>query len=279
MKHPSRSNLVIGLLLVLIGATFAVGCATSDVITYSRDTQRKGISLYNDGEYADAAGVFRNAARQNPRDYKSYYYLGACYEKLNQYQQAIQSYDTARGLINVSMAGKYDDDFRIRIINGLGRSIARCDQRDIQTDAAVAQAETKSSGENWFVVAKIYAFRGDADSAMDAFNRAALLAPQNFMIQKDYGLYLEQVGQLAKAQAPLKRAYALNGNDEQVAQALRRVGVVPGPSLKPQSALVNPPVPKGPIPELETSLDFMRGKSTAAPSPTPSQSTVEAPRD
>jgi Flp pilus assembly protein TadD len=253
------------------------------MITISKDAQRKGINLYNDGQYAEAAGAFRNAARQNPRDYKNYYYLGASYEQMKQHQQAVHAYSTARELLNRSMAGKDDDEFRMRIINGLGRAIARGDQRDLQTDAAVKEAETQGGAENWFIVAKVYAFRGDADMAIDAYNRASLLAPQNFLIQKDYGLYLEQIGQPQRAQAPLKKAYAINA-DPQVADALRRVGIVPGPSLKPVTALAQPPVPKGPIPELE--LSFLKrsspkestGATTATP-PANGNAAAQAPRD
>ena len=262
-------------------ATLLVGCASSDMITFSKDAQRKGISLYNDGQYAEAAGAFRNASRQNPRDYKNYYYLGASYEQMKQHQQAIHAYRMAHELLNRSMAAKEDDDFRIRIINGLGRAIARSDQRDLETDAAVREAESQGGAEKWFILAKVYSFRGDADSAIDAYNRASLLDPKNFLIQKDYGLYLEQIGQPQRAQVPLKKAYTLKP-DPQVADALRRVGIVPGPSLKPESALAQPAVPKGPIPELElnflkrTSPEQRAGTTSAAP---PANRSAEAPRD
>jgi tetratricopeptide (TPR) repeat protein len=184
------------------------------------------------------------------------------------------------------MAGKDDDEFRMRIINGLGRAIARSDQRDFETDAAAKHAESQGGAENWFILAKVYSFRGDADSAIDAYNRASLLAPKNFLIHRDYGLYLEQIGQPQRAQAPLKKAYTINP-DPQVADALRRVGVVPGPSLKPESALAQPPVPKGPIPELElsflkrTSPEQRSGTTTTTPPPPPpaANGSAAAPRD
>lgn len=253
-----------------------LGCA--DAVTYSKDTQHTGMQLYNEGSYPEAAGAFRNATRQNPRDYRNYYFLGASYEQMQQYQQSIHAYRTALNTLNISMAAKEDDDFRTRIINGLGRAIARSDMRDLETDAAVRDAETKGGAENWFIVAKIHAFRGDADSAIDAYNRAALLEPQNFMILRDYGLYLEQVGQTRQAEVPLRRAYALNNRDEQVTLALRRLGVVPGPSLKSERELVKPPVPKGPIPELELSMDGFKRSRPADPAAAPG-STVAAPKD
>ncbi|HEX2973172.1 MAG TPA: hypothetical protein VHP11_12620, partial [Tepidisphaeraceae bacterium] len=47
----------------------SAGCA--DVITYARQSRREGLSLYKQEAYSDAAGAFRNAIRQDPRDYES----------------------------------------------------------------------------------------------------------------------------------------------------------------------------------------------------------------
>ena len=50
------------------------GCASMqgvDLLTWSNDAKRQGIQQYNDGRYAEAAGCFRNAIRQNPIDPES----------------------------------------------------------------------------------------------------------------------------------------------------------------------------------------------------------------
>src|ERR1051325_26272 len=52
------------------------GCA--DVVTYSAKSQEEGMRFYSEKAYGDAAGAFRNAIRQDPRDYKSHFYLGVC---------------------------------------------------------------------------------------------------------------------------------------------------------------------------------------------------------
>ena len=80
-------------LLVAVSSTM-VGCAT-EVVTFSKSNRERGVQLYQDGEYGEAAGAFRHALRQNPRDYKSHFYLAQTYEKMGQQQQAIQSYKTA----------------------------------------------------------------------------------------------------------------------------------------------------------------------------------------
>jgi len=54
------------------------GCA--DTITTTRDSQNRGLALYSDGNYADAAGAFRNTVRANPKDYQSLFYLGQSQE-------------------------------------------------------------------------------------------------------------------------------------------------------------------------------------------------------
>jgi len=242
------------------------GCA--DVLTYSKDAQQEGAKLYRQGDYANAAGAFRNSVRQNPQNYEGYYWLGASYEKLKQYQLAIAAYNSARAIIGTTTSGKYDEEYHDKILLGISSAVAKCDQRDIETNVIQRTAQERGTADNWFILAKVYEFRGDADSAIDAYNRAALLEPNNFMIQKNYGLFLERLGQAQRAEGPLRRAYSLNNQDEQVATALRRIGVVPGPSLNDPDQLAKPMIPKGPLPEV--SLPGTTGSR---------QSTVQAPRD
>jgi Flp pilus assembly protein TadD len=273
-----RNTLLSASLASLIGL---VGCA--DMVTYSANSRDKGMNQYKQQSYTDAAGSFRNATRQNPRDYKSYYMLGCCYEQSGQHQQAIQAFRTSLDVQHMVFEGKYDDEQRMKTINGLAGAIARSDSRDIETNAAVAKARTSQDPDNYLLLGQIYAFRGDADSAVEAYDHAALLAPQSFYISKSYGLYLERLGQSSRAEAALRRAYALNATDEEVNLALRRLGVVPGPSIKSEEALVQPPLPRGPIPQLD--LSRMKSGSSdkkpatpAAPNAQPGP-TVAAPRD
>jgi cytochrome c-type biogenesis protein CcmH/NrfG len=248
------------------------GCA--DMVTYSYDAQHQGMKLYNQGDYADAAGAFRNSVRQMSTNYESEYYLGACYVQLGQYQQAIAAFKTARQTSKMTLQGQEDEQFHNKIIDGLAMAIAMSDLRDAEINAAQQDAQTHGGAESWYLLGKIYAYRGDADSAIDAYNRATLLEPNNFYIAKDYGLFLERVGQGSRAEAPLRKAYSLDNTDQQVAEALNRIGVVPGPSLLDQNQLAKPLLPKGPIPELQLpSLTKNSQPSQAV------QATAEAPRD
>ena len=49
----------------------------------------------------------------------------------------------------------------------------------------------------------------------------------------------------------LRRAYRLNTQDEEVAAALLRLGVVPGPAILSATELSKPKVPLGPIPQVK----------------------------
>lgn len=274
---------------LLAGAT---GCGNSSggnqnssmiAVTNTKAVRDLGIRQYNAGEHAEAAGTFRNATRQDPRDYQSYSYLGDCYTQMGQMQQAIQAYKTSLATATRTLQGREDAAFKARTLDGLANAIAKAGEVEISTTEQ--NARSGSSATNWFLLAKVYRALGDADLALDAYNRAALLGPKDFFIQKDYGLYLEQVGQTQPAEKTLRKAYGLNSKDADVVAALRRIGVVPGPSLYDQSALAKPPVPKGPIPPArEWQFGQRRGSGAASDqglvAPAPSQGeTAQAPRD
>lgn len=267
------STAIKSLLVAALGLGSLVGCA--DVITHGEDARNHGIELYNQHQYADAAGAFNNAVRQNPRDYRSFYYMGCSYQSMGQMQQAIEAYRTGLDVMKTTLNGKEDDAYREKLIDAQASAIARSDVRDVETNGAESSARLKADGFSYLLVAKIHAYRGDADSAIDAFDHAVMLDPGNFYIQKDYGIWLVSIGQSQRAQTPLRRAYALDSSDVQVTQALEKIGVVPGPSLKDEKELAKPIVPLGPIPQVDLSRFTPGGAST----PPANGSAAVSPRD
>jgi Tfp pilus assembly protein PilF len=256
------------------------GCTSQPIVTHAAESRQVGIDLYNEGEYADAAGSFKNVVRRDPRDYRSHFWLGQCYEKMNMPHQAIQSYKTSLDSQTTSLEGKENAAFRYETLGALAKAIGSSDSGGQEIDNLENRAREKQSSEDYILLAKIHRAKGDADSALDAYNRAVLLDPKSFYALKEYGLYLERLGQGQKAVSPLKKAYALNGADAEVADALRRLGIVPGPSLKNQKDLAGPPVPKGPIPEVDLSKNGQKsGTAAPAPSATPPNQPVQPPSD
>jgi len=63
-----------GILFALIAVFFFVGAASAQ----SGDRDR-GIELYRDGKFADAAGLLEQAVQANPKDREAWLYLGGTY--------------------------------------------------------------------------------------------------------------------------------------------------------------------------------------------------------
>lgn len=222
-----------------------VGCsADGKRTTVLQDNARKqGIKLYKDGNYVDAVGSFQNAVAKDPRDFKSFYYLGLSLDATTSYQQAIQAFRSSLDNLKWTQEGRIDKQFRANVQDGLAKAIAKSNSKE--TELAAMKAKGPESAEDVFVMAKVYRYTGDADSAVEAYQQASLMDVHNFYFQKDYGLYLEQLGQTQKAEVSLRKAYQMNPKDGQVADGLRRLGIVPGPTLLQSGSTYTPPVNTG----------------------------------
>lgn len=74
--------------------TYLDSCLNLD-FTYMYAYREKAIALYNETKYEDAIKVLKRAVTiQNNFD-EGYFWMGKCYEKLNQKDEAIQSYQNA----------------------------------------------------------------------------------------------------------------------------------------------------------------------------------------
>jgi len=265
--NPTLSGTRHFLLIAITGCFLAVVGCQQEIISHGPAARAEGVKAYEEGQYADAAGSFRNAIRSDPRDYRSQFYLGQSYEQMRQYQQAIQAYKASLDAQPLTLAGKEDQSQRLKTIDALASVISKSDQRDSEINAIDQRAKTGNNAQDYLLLGKIYANRGDADSAIDAYNRAFVINPQDFTIAKVYGLYLAQIGQNQRAAQALRKAYTLNQNDDQVNEALRRLNVVPGPGLKDESALVKPPIPQGPLPEVDLSKFKIGGSNASTEEP------------
>ena len=213
--------------LVLTGLSLnAGGCA--DALTYAKDANAKGMELYNQGNYVEAAAAFNDATRQDPRDYKSYYFEGSSYEATHQYQRAIGSYRACLDEMPLTLEGSNNKPFRYRVLDALATSIAHSESHGIETAKLEKKAAGKASVEDQWLLAKVYRYTGDADAAIEAYNKAVLIDPEFFPVAKEAGLYEASLGQSDRAIFALKKAYAVNPDDTEVNDALKTLGVVPG---------------------------------------------------
>jgi tetratricopeptide (TPR) repeat protein len=254
--------------LLLCLSLFSTGC--TDVLTYANKSREEGVRLYNDRYYADAAGAFRNAVRQDPRDYRSQYYLGLCYDELKQHHQAFSTFRTSLEVMKQLGPNFVDPNFRQQVLEAYGASVSRHDENESEVNALVKRAAGSSSGEEWFILAKAFRLRGDADRAIDAYTRAARVAGDDFFIRREFGLYLlDPLAQNKEAEYWLRMANKLQPHDETVNAGLAKLGVTitassrnrePIPRFAPpprQSALI-PAAPPSAAPVAGSAVDLPR---------------------
>jgi tetratricopeptide (TPR) repeat protein len=272
----TKGHLLVTALAAVAAATALVGCQSSDIssavtnvlVPANVQSREKGITQYNAGDYADAAGAFNNAVRQDPRDYQSHYYLGRADEAMGSYQQSIQSYHTSLLVMNNSMSGRDDAIFRQKVLDGLASAIAKSEDQFAAT--ASLKQKANPTAEDQFVLAKVMRIHGDADSAVQAYGDAARLDPNSLAIAREYGLYMDQLNQIARAKPHLIRAYQLNRRlnkpeDDKINAALRRGDVIPGPALMDEKDLSKPVLPLGPLPEVDVTRIRVQNPIQLAP--------------
>jgi Tfp pilus assembly protein PilF len=263
-------------LAAIIVSSFVLAACT-EVVTFSRKSREEGMRLFAEKAYGDAAGAFRNAIRQEPRDYRSHFYLGVCYQEMAEYQQAFQEYYTALDVMSNTQEGKFDPDFRLIVLDTLAGAIAQHDAQEVELNKVEARAKAGQKAEDWFLLGKIYRLRGDGDMALECYRRAARWDTDSFAIRKEFGLYLlDPLNQRQEAEYYLRQAYRLDPNDEAVNAALARLGVVPFPPYKEKDTLPRTPQPyTGPLPSNANNRPVA---NTPQPAPMPG-TRVETPRD
>ncbi|MGD0769331.1 MAG: tetratricopeptide repeat protein [Tepidisphaeraceae bacterium] len=274
----SCGNRIFGGILAIgiAGAAFVfmTGCGmdTQNVLTWSQDAKREGLQQYNDGRYAEAAGAFRNAIRQNPQDPESEYWLGLCYEQTQSWHEAIDAYKTSLQLMPPPGTVHYSVGMHDSAFDRLAHLIASNDSTGTEIDLMAQTAAQSHLSEDFRLLGRVFRFRGDADNGLENYRRAVQIEPENFAAQRELGLYLEQLTQNQEAGQVLRDAYRLNQSDEQVNNALRRIGMEPGPGLLArQQPPAHPTMP--PLPSVDPGLPTPAANS-AGPSPD-----VAPPRD
>jgi len=228
-------------------------------------SRQEGTRLFNEGKYDDAAGAYRNATKQDPRDYHSHFYLAICYEAMKSPRQAIGSYKTTLDVMRRTLEGQEDPTFRAKVIDSLTSCIGRSADRNSEIDLLEKCANTTNKAEDFVILAKAHQYSGDADSALAAYTRASRLEPKNFYVLREMGIFLSQIAQNDQAAPLLRRAYVIDPKDPEVNAALRRIGIIPGPSIKNAGELALPPLPKGPLPEPDLSRIGLGPKNPSTP--------------
>jgi tetratricopeptide (TPR) repeat protein len=221
--------------LALVSCILIAGVGCADTLTYAKNASHEGMDLYQQADYLDAAVAFQSATRQNPRDYMSFYYLGLCYQAMGSTQESISAYRSCMDVMPLTLAGKEDLGMHYKVMDLLAMAIAKSATCSQETTEMEAKCAGRALVDDQWMLAKIYRYSGDADAAIESYNKAVLIDPTRFDIAKEAGLYEAALGQNDKAALTLKKAYAVKSDDDQVNDALHRLGVVTGTGLKEQN--------------------------------------------
>jgi tetratricopeptide (TPR) repeat protein len=208
------------ILLGVVVAPLVAGLTGCEVATFSEDARRKGLALYQQNNYTDAAGSFQNAVKQRPTDYKSYYYLGQSYEKLDQLQRAIQAYKAARDVQPETLEGIQDRGMRAQILDALASAVARSGDKDREIEILKQRAAVARNGEDLVTLARVYRYAGDPDNAIATYDTAMSRFPREQVYAKEYGLYLKSLGLNSRARQVLTHTAAIKP-DAEVNEALK----------------------------------------------------------
>ncbi len=238
-QSPPVRTLFITAKLLCLSSLALVGFGCADALTFSKNAQSEGITQFQAGDYVDASASFANAARQNPRDYKSYFYLGQSYQEMHSYQQALGAYRSCLDTMPLTIEGKQDLGVKYQALDSFAQCIAKGGTSAEETAAMEKKVAGKPSVDDQWLLAKIYRYSGDADAAIEAYDKCVLVDPSRFAIAKEAGLYEYALGQNDRASSTLKKAYAVRPDDQLVNDTLRKLGVVVGPSLNTPGSLAH----------------------------------------
>src|SRR5689334_15345073 len=131
MFLPTRRLISLTKSAMMLGLLLSAG-ACAELMTNTRVDREKGIKLYNDGQYADAAGVFRETIKHNAADLQSHLYLAQSLDHLHAYEQAVEQYRATLRIMEKSLEGRDNRELRLKTLDQLADAIAHTQDHDTQ---------------------------------------------------------------------------------------------------------------------------------------------------
>ncbi len=183
--------------------------------------ERGSYSMWQ-GRWTDAAADYKKATLQHPGDWEAQYKLGQCKMELGEPQLASQSLAIAEALQpnNNDIADLY------------AKSLFECGQQDKLFSFLHSRAKKQHTVQSWTRFAEYAVVLDDPDSATNAINTAIALSDGT-----DTGPYVlaatlaERLGDNDMAITFWQQAWVINPQDDNIANALRSHGEIPGPTM------------------------------------------------
>jgi|TARA_B100001964_G_C14163324_1_gene567830 tetratricopeptide (TPR) repeat protein len=219
MKHHTNSA-PYSLVCVLLCTLFIIigGCSQPSNTTL---LEQGNYAMWQ-GRWSDAANAFTKATSQHPGDWEANYNLGKCYLEMGEPQMASQSLAVAESL-------RPEDT---EIADLYAESLLLSGERDLLFTFLLGRAKRVESVRAWMVFAEYTMEIDDPDSATTAINMAIKLS--NGSDARPYVIaatFAERLGDDTLAVTRWKEAWIIEPTNEDISNALRAHGIVPGPTM------------------------------------------------
>lgn len=217
MMTALRMSAVLALCTMLL----CVGCYNPPV---EKMHSRKAMDA---GDYTAAEQKLIGVVEHDPSDWEGHYLLGLAY--LGQ-QRPVQAQSQLELALTVKDRSKEQTP---KILDALGQSLemqGAYDQLYAFLDAQIARYE---GWQDYARKARFLAKANDIDGAALAYRQAAYFSRnETERIYLEIATFYENLGDYDKAIQALKWAYYLKPDHTQIPGRFRKLGVVPGPTLR-----------------------------------------------
>ena len=205
----------------------------------NRMIREKGFDAINVGDWELARDKFAQATRRKPDDWMAQYYLGACEMHLGRPHQAQLALEKALIL------RPEDPRTTPRILDRLAEAYYRQDRVESLTAFLDETSESYGLSHDYLRQAKYLVKVGDMDAAELAFRKAAYFAQEGdvtpYIAIADFYAAINDAPNTATA---LRYANYIAPGNPDVAERLRKLGIVPGPTQTlepPKPAMLQKP--------------------------------------
>jgi len=216
MKHHSIFQLCVlffsAILLTLVGCGQPSNTALLEQGNYAMWQNR----------WSDASNAFQKAVSQHPGDWEAQYNLGQCYIEMGEPRKASQALAVAESLrpADTSIADLYAESL---LLSG---------ERDLLFSFLLQRAKRVETVRAWMVFAEYTMDIDDPDSATTAIDTAIALSngidARPFVVAATFA---ERLGDDTLAITRWKEAWMIEPTNEDISNALRSHGIVPGPTM------------------------------------------------
>lgn len=212
-----RMSAVFGLCAVM----FCVGCYNPPVEKFH---SRKAMEA---GDYATAEQKLLGVIDHDPSDWEGHYLLGLAY--LGQ-QRPVE----AQSQLELALAVKdRSKEQTPKILDALARSLEQQKSYDQLYAFLDAQIDRYEGWQDYARKARFLAKANDIDGAALAYRQAAYFSRnETEKIYLEIATFYEGLGDYDKAIQALKWAYYIKPEHTQIPGRFRKLGVVPGPTLR-----------------------------------------------